>query len=173
MVKDGHFREELFYRLNVIDIALPPLRDRKIDIPLLADHFLQIYGAKYHRDLLVLSKDAENALMVYDFPGNVRELENIIERAIILTKKKEIKREHLPGALTAASSSMDPTMEGSFQSVKQKVIEQFEREFITRSLKNHQGIVARAAKSMKIDPKNLFQKIKKYHIDPSMYKKPG
>jgi transcriptional regulator with PAS, ATPase and Fis domain len=100
LVSTGKFREELYYRLNIVDIWLPPLRERKSDIPILARHFIQMYGAKYHKERLQLSKEAEILLLMYDFPGQVRELENMIQHAVIVAEGDTIGPEHLPPLLS-------------------------------------------------------------------------
>src|SRR3982074_2048751 len=96
MMEEGHFREDLFYRLHVISIHLPPLRDRKDDIPLLVQHFLAKYGDENKKAVLELTPEALDLLTEYDWPGNVRELENVIERAVVLTSEARIDVDLVP-----------------------------------------------------------------------------
>lgn len=113
-VQEGWFREDLFYRLNVINIQLPPLRDHKDDIPPLIDHFVTKYARENGKDIPGISNEALEALMNYSFPGNIRELENIIERAVILTRETEITIRDLPEELSSGSGRED----GSYCGVK-------------------------------------------------------
>ena len=102
---DGRFREDLFYRINVIPIQLPPLRDRREDIPLLAEHFLAKYATQMEKPVRTISHDAQDLLTAYSWPGNVRELENVIERAVALEQTPAVLPESLPPALRTAGSS--------------------------------------------------------------------
>jgi Nif-specific regulatory protein len=168
LIKQGRFREELYYRLNVIELALPPLRDRLSDILPLAQHFLKFYGTKYRKENLRLSREAENLLLAYHFPGNVRELENILQRAVVVAEGKEIRPDHLPPAL----HERDSTTEGasSFKLARKLTTEKFEREFIENCLKASAGNVNRAAKLAGLHVTNLHAKLKKYQINPHKFK---
>lgn len=162
MAKEGEFREDLFYRLNVIGIEVPPLRDHKSDIALLAKHFVEIFAHKYNKKHLRLSRSAEQHLFTYDFPGNVRELENIIQRAVILARSEQIETDHLPVNLSVSAEGQ----ELSFKSAKQLVLEKFEREFIIDRLMKSKGNISQAARMSGMAVKNFFDKMKKYEIDP-------
>ncbi|MBN1352927.1 sigma 54-interacting transcriptional regulator [candidate division KSB1 bacterium] len=171
LVKQEKFREEFYYRLNVIDICLPPLRDRRGDIAILAQHFVNKYGAKYGKENLRLSREVETLLMNYSFPGNVRELENMLHRAIVLAEGQVIEPNHFP--VNVANSKMTSTSKKQlppFREAKQQVVEEFERNFITEHLKISRGNISQAARTAGIDLKNFYAKTKKYGIDPLAFK---
>ena len=162
-IAQGVFREDLYYRLKVLDIAIPPLRDRRGDIPLLVDHFLH----RSHRPgaaIPVISPRAWAALGQYPFPGNVRELEHAIEHAVVLAQGKEIDIEHLPSEVAGTLSK--PGAEGARRTLAQATLE-FEREFLIRALALEGGKKARVAESLGISRKNLWEKLKAHGItDP-------
>jgi DNA-binding NtrC family response regulator len=171
LVRKGEFREELYYRLNVIDLTLPPLRERRSDIPPLIEHFLQIFSAQYDKENLEISAEAHNILCNYDFPGNIRELKNIIERCVALTSGNKIEISILPIHLLERKChfSMENGL-SPFQEAKQRAIETFERAYIIDCLKNARGNISRAAQNAGIHVTNLYLKIKKYEIDPYSFK---
>jgi len=172
LVNEGKFREDLFYRINVIHIDLPPLRERKSDIPVLIKHFLTVFQHKLEKNNLRISKDADALLLDYDYQGNVRELENIIQRAVILAENNIIEPIHLPEELhhinqhTAILS--DET--SSYKHAKQKVIEKFEKEFFRNCLQKSNGNMTKAAKNAGMYLKNFHDKIRKYGINPAKFK---
>ncbi len=171
LVREGTFREDLYYRINVLDIELPPLRERRSDIPLLIRHYLKIYGIRHGRGALRMARDAEALLLSYDFPGNVRELENIIQRAVILSDGPVIETRHLP---TIVSCEDAPCMQkelSSFKAAKRHVVEQFERRYIIDCLKAAGGNITSAARIAGINVKNFYDKMRKYAINPHSYKK--
>jgi len=171
LVKKSKFREEVYYRLNVIDIWLPPLRERKCDIPLLVQHFLNIFGKKGNTPELCLSKEAEVLLLAYDYPGNIRELENIIQRAVVLVEDKYIEPRHLPACVRIENSgTISKTNLSCFKIAKQRVVETFEQEYITDCLKTSKGNISLAAKIAGINVKNFYEKMKKYRINPQDFK---
>jgi len=155
-VKRGTFREDLYYRLNVVNIQIPPLRERKEDIPLLIDFFLKRFTDKHKREIRGFTREARDMLIKYDYPGNVRELENIIERATVLTRGDHISKEDLP----ALSDKVEPSLEGSMN----EVIETMEKRMITEALVNANWVQTRAASSLGISERMLRYKIKKYNI---------
>jgi DNA-binding NtrC family response regulator len=155
-MRAGGFREELFYRLNVIPIVLPDLKDRKEDIPLLVDHFVQKYSREGRGAVKGISREALQLLMNYDWPGNVREVENVIERAIILAKGKEILPQDVIQSLPAASGRPE---QGA------KPMEELEKEHIARVLREAGGQRTKAAEVLGIDRKTLYLKIKKYGLE--------
>ena len=171
LVKQGKFREEVYYRLNVIDLWLPPLRDRRCDIPTLAQHFLTTYAAKHKKENLRISREAETLLSAYDFPGNVRELENVIQRAVVLTEGAAIEPRHLPSQFcregTTSTRNGKPS---SFREAKYRATEKFERAYIIDCLTNAQGNISRAAQIAGINVKNFHAKMSKYEIDPHAFK---
>jgi len=172
LVRAGAFREDVYYRLNVIDIEIPPLRQRKNDIPLLVCYFLKSFGARYDKTHLQLSPETEVLLLAHDYPGNVRELENIVQRAVVLAEGGEILPHHLPMAVqfrgTSAPSSDKPA---PFKIAKQRAVQKFEREYIADCLKTAHGNISRAAQTAGIDVKNFYVKMTKYGIDPYLFRK--
>ncbi len=151
LVKDGTFRPDLFYRLNVFGIEVPPLRERKEDIPLLAHHFVQKYARAMNKRFTGLSRAALDILMHYDWPGNVRELENAIERALVIGREPEIQGGDFPLQLTAA-----PQPENGL------TLEDVERAHILHVLETCDWNQTRAAKVLQIDRVTLFNKIKRF-----------
>jgi len=152
-IRDGRFREDLFYRLNVVGLTLPPLRQRKQDIPLLAEHFLHRYVQETHRPVDRISREALDEMMMYDWPGNVRELENAIERAVVVGKARQILPEDLPIVCR-------PTVAAA----RAVTLEDVEKEHIRQILNDQQWNVARSARALGIDRSTLYSKIKRYSI---------
>jgi transcriptional regulator with PAS, ATPase and Fis domain len=162
-MKKGQFREDLYYRLNVISIFLPPLRERKEDIPLLIDYFLKKYSEANQKSISDISKEARTLLLRYPYPGNVRELENLIERAVVLCRGEVITTQDLPFHLK------EEKPEGSWGSARKakklpESLEGIERDLIIKALHEHQGVQTRAAESLGISERVLRYKIKKYGI---------
>ncbi|MFP3929023.1 MAG: sigma 54-interacting transcriptional regulator [Desulfobacteraceae bacterium] len=164
-VESGAFREDLFYRLNVYPIYLPPLREREADLLLLADYFLEKYSREYGKDIRRISTPAIDALMQYHWPGNVRELENCIERAVLLCEDKVIHSYHLPPTLQTA----EETGTQQAQSLKEAV-ERFERELLIDALKTSRGNMRQAARGLKTTERIFGYKAGKYGIDPKRYR---
>jgi DNA-binding NtrC family response regulator len=163
-VEKGKFREDLFYRLSVFPITIPPLRDRREDIPELAEYFVQKYCAEMKKPKKRISGEAISLLDKYHWPGNVRELENTVERAIILCEGKKILPEHL--AIRIPSPHEIRLREGAgLKEVGQHAQAEAERALITRVLTQVRGNKRKAAQALKIDYTTLFEKIKKYAID--------
>ncbi len=159
-VKEGKFREDLFYRLSVVPLHLPPLRERKEDIPLLIDHFLNKYTRGGRQKINSIKSDVLKALMQYDWPGNIRELENTIERAVVLSKNKEIGLEDLVYHGISAGTSLLRPVDGKYRS-----LEEIEKEYIKTVFQSHHRNKSLTAKLLGIDRKTLLTKIKKYHIE--------
>lgn len=166
MISEGVFREDLFYRLNVFTIFLPPLRERKSDILLLAEHFSAKYEQEHGKKIKRISTPAIDMLTSYHFPGNVRELENAIERAVLVCDSNVIHGHHLPPTLQTAEVS-DTVTQISLTSA----VEAFERDLIQDTLKTTRGNVAKAAKMLSSTERILGYKIKKYEINPARFKK--
>ncbi len=163
-VKMGRFREDLFYRLNVLNIHLPPLRERKEDIPLLVNHFIEKFNKKIGRNIKGITSDAMKMLMDYEWKGNVRELENVIERAVILADGECISTEHLPeGIIKAVTEPVVSITEGEF-SIK-KASSALEKELIKRALKYTGGNRTKAARLLEISHKALLYKMQEYGIE--------
>jgi two-component system response regulator PilR (NtrC family) len=166
-MEEGRFREDLFYRLHVISIQLPPLRDRKDDIPLLAHHFLVKYGDENHKTDLEVTPDALDLLTEYDWPGNVRELENVIERAVVLTSSPRIGVELIPDHVQKAPSFEVPQFVIPPEGISFKdVITDFEKRLIESTLEAAGGVQKRAAELLHIKPTTLNEMIKRYEIRP-------
>jgi DNA-binding NtrC family response regulator len=167
MMEEGKFREDLFYRLHVISIQLPPLRDRKDDIPLLAHHFLDKYGQENHKSGLELTPAALDLLTEYDWPGNVRELENVIERAVVLTPGPRIGEELIPDHVRKAPNFQVPQFVVPPEGISFKdVITDFEKRLIESTLEAAGGVQKRAAELLHIKPTTLNEMIKRYDIRP-------
>lgn len=158
-VKKGKFREDLFYRLSVVPLHLPPLRERKEDIPLLVEHFLQKYNKKTKKNIESVSTRAIKALIEYDWPGNIRELENTIERAVVLSKTNGIDIEDLMYHGISAATGEAGGVGGKY-----KTLEEMEKEYIKAVLQANYGNKSRAAAILGIDRKTLWAKLKKYKV---------
>jgi two-component system response regulator PilR (NtrC family) len=167
MVVDGRFREDLFYRLHVINLSLPPLRDRKEDIPVLAHHFLAKYGTENRKVGLELTAEALDVLMDYDWPGNVRELENVIERAVVLTSQPRIDASLIPENVRSAPMFHIPRFIVPPEGISFKdVITNVEKRLIESTLEASGGVQKRAAELLHIKPTTLNEMIKRYDIKP-------
>jgi Nif-specific regulatory protein len=165
LVERGEFRQDLYYRLNVFPIHVPPLRERKTDIPLLTDHFVEKYNKAHGKRVRRISTPAIDMLMSYHWPGNVRELENCIERAVLLTEDDVIHGHHLPPTLqTAEASGTTPAsnLEAALGAV--------EREMILDALKSSRGNMAQAARSLGITERIMGLRVKKYGIEPGRFR---
>jgi two-component system nitrogen regulation response regulator NtrX len=162
-IERGNFREDLFYRLNVIPFTVPPLRERAEDIPLLANHFLREFYLAYGRKPKELSDDAVDALMNYYWPGNVRELRNLMERVVILHPQRRIESRHLSLDSSRRSQSSKPQEGfGSLQEVKEAA----ERDYILRKLEETSGNVTRASELLGLDRSNFYRKMRALGIAP-------
>src|SRR2546427_591400 len=168
MMEDGRFREDLFYRLHVISIQLPPLRDRKDDIPLLTQHFLNKYGEENRKAGLELSPGALDLLSEYDWPGNVRELENVIERAVVLTTGPKIDVGLIPDQMRKSQAAqMPPQFVVPPEGISLKdVITDLEKRLIASTLEAAGGVQKRAAELLHIKPTTLNEMIKRHDIRP-------
>jgi DNA-binding NtrC family response regulator len=157
-VEEGKFRLDLYYRINVFTIELPPLRERGDDIPLLAEHFLERSAREMGKPASGFSRDALQCLKAYDWPGNVRELENAVERAIVVQKGREIQLEDLP-VTDPPRTHQAPTQEAQDLSLAE-----LEKQHIQEVLDQMAGNVSKAARALKIDRVTLYNKIKKYGL---------
>jgi DNA-binding NtrC family response regulator len=163
-VREGRFREDLFYRLNVITVDLPPLRARREDIPLLAQHFLDFYAKENELSPRKLSADAMRALVDYEWPGNVRELENSIERGVVLSSGTIIGSDLLPGHITGRSFQ-DALLEHNPNASLFDILEDIERRIIIEKLERCNGNQTDAAEQFHIPLSTLNQKIKRLNIE--------
>ena len=165
LVASRQFREDLYYRLDVFPIYLPPLRERRSDILLLADHFLSRYGKQNNKDIRRISTPAIDMLMAYHWPGNVRELENCIERAVVLTTDKVIHSHHLPPTLQTAEAS-GTQIQGGLE----ELLANYERELLLEGLKMARGNRAKAARALGITERLMGLRVKKYGIDSRRFR---
>jgi DNA-binding NtrC family response regulator len=173
LVKEGRFREDLFYRLNVIFVQLPPLRDRKEDIPLLVQHFLDKFVDESRKPSLVLTPAALDRLMSYDWPGNVRELENVIERAVVLCPDREIGPDLIPDNVSGEPAVVTPDVVMPDEGIHfREVIIGHERRYIEAALEAAGGVQKRAAELLHIKATTLNEMIKRYGILPRRKKGP-
>jgi DNA-binding NtrC family response regulator len=163
-VREGRFREDLYYRLNVISVELPPLRSRREDIPLLSQHFLDFYSAENNLAPRKLSADALRALMDYDWPGNVRELENSIERGVVLSNGPIINADLLPGHITGRSFQT-ALLEHNPNASLFDILEDIERRIIMEKLERCNWNQTDAAEQFHIPLSTLNQKIKRLAIE--------
>lgn len=156
-VRQSNFREDLFYRLNVIPLTVPPLRERKDDIPILIEYFLEYFASEYGKKQKKISSDALKALEAYDWPGNVRELKNVIERLVIMTPSDTITPKNL---------AISETIRSDYFSLKtlREARESFEKDFITKKLEENNWNISRTAELLDIERSNLHRKIKAYDV---------
>jgi len=165
LVAERTFREDIYYRLNVFPIHIPPLRERRTDIPLLLDHFIERYGKHATRPIIRVSTPAIDMLMAYHWPGNVRELESCIERAVLLSDDGVIHGHHLPPTLqTAESSGTVPS--GTLE----EALEHLECEMVLDALKSSRGNMAKAARALGITERIMGLRVTQYGIDPRRFK---
>jgi two-component system response regulator PilR (NtrC family) len=166
-VKEGRFREDLFYRLNVILVQLPPLRDRKDDIPLLVQHFLDKFTEEGRKRSIVFTPAAMDRLMSYDWPGNVRELENVVERAVVLCSEREIDVDLIPDHVSVEPHVDVPDIVIPPDGIHfREVITGHERKYIEAALEAAGGVQKRAAELLHIKATTLNEMIKRYDILP-------
>ncbi len=158
LVSQNKFREDLYFRLNVIPITLPPLRQRGEDIPILIDHFLKKFN-KENRRSVILDKSALQVFLDYNWPGNVRELENTIERLVIMSSSEEISASDLPVSLSIRRPMVDSLVTSLLTN-----IEEIEKSNILSALEKTRWVQARAAKLIGITPRQIGYKIKKYRL---------
>ncbi len=164
-IAGGNFREDLYYRLNVFTIFLPALRERKADILMLAEHFLAKYEREHHKEIKRISTPAIDMLTSYHFPGNVRELENAIERAVLVCDEQVIHGHHLPPTLQTAEVSGTVTQVSLVSAV-----EAYEKDLIADALKSSRGNVAKAARMLDSTERIIAYKIKRYGVDTKRFK---
>jgi DNA-binding NtrC family response regulator len=160
-VEESTFREDLYYRLNVVPVTLPDLKDRQEDIPLLANHFMQKFAQESNSAIHELSKEAMAILLSYPWPGNVRELENVIERAVTLGRGPAIQPSDLPAHLAGGAGPVEKAL------VQEATLEDLERDYIRVILRRTKGHQIRAAAILGIDRRTLYRKIRRYNIRPT------
>jgi len=163
LVQQGKFRDDLYYRVNVMKLELPPLRDRKEDVPLLVDHFISRFNSLHNKNICCVTNEVTAILCAYDYPGNIRELENIIEHCFVLCEGEIIEAKHLPASVRPASKAE------STEDSEPATIKQMEIILITQALRRNKGNKTAAAKQLGIDKSTLFRKMKTYDITPETY----
>lgn len=166
LMESGNFREDLFYRLNVVPITLPPLRERKEDIPALTEFFLRKCSERFNAPAKPISPQALDALVGYSWPGNIRELENLIEKTFILNKTEIITNVEIP-LKREKKNTVDCAQ--SFKDAKSEAVEDFEKTYISSLLELNGGKIRQAARQAGMDVKNFFEKMKKYGIRGDMF----
>lgn len=168
-IRLGHFREDLYYRLNVLPFHVPPLRERREDIPRLVLHFLDYFCSKEGREAKTMSPAALSTLQAYSWPGNVRELKNIVERLVIMTPDSSIQETHLPPSMRlkkmVSSEIRNANLAGVDASNFKEAKEEFEKEFILAKLEENDWNISRTAEAIDIERSNLHRKIKSYGIE--------
>jgi len=163
-IRKGNFREDLYFRINVIPLVVPPLRERKEDIPILANEFLRRFVAELNLDQKEISREAMEMLAAYKWPGNVRELKNVIERLVIMTTDAMIKPEHLPPTLRGDSQPLTQEELFGLDSLKDAK-DEFERRFITHKLAHFSDNISKTAEAIGIERSHLHRKIKSLNIE--------
>ena len=169
LIHAGKFREDLYYRINVVHLHLPPLRQRREDIPLLVAHFLAKYNAKYHKQAVKFSDDAMSVLLAYNWPGNVRELENVINNAILLSERGVIGVEGLKRNIVTSEPekqlAIDLSKVTSLKDAVEEVSNRYEKQVIQQVLVRHGYNKSQTARALDITRKTLAQKIEKYQLE--------
>jgi DNA-binding NtrC family response regulator len=171
LVEQKQFREDLFYRLNVVSIAVPPLREKKDDVPLLAYHFLKKYAKEMKKNIKSISVDAMNMLTAYSWPGNVRQLENVIERAVVMAEGEAVTTEHLPFAVRTEMAHPDtpiPKDSDELKEAKKKLresaVESIEKSFVLDALTRNDWNITKSAKDVGMQRPNFQALMRKYNI---------
>lgn len=171
-IKDGSFRSDLFYRLNVVRVHLPPLRERMEDVPLLTSHFLRNFCERTGRRLRGVDRGAMNALMNHPWPGNVRELANVIERAAVMTTGDQIisveLSQHGPRVITRAPEQTN--LDIPFKHGRQQVVADYERNYLISCLKRYRGSISQCAQHCGVDAKTFYRKMQEYGLDKRAFK---
>lgn len=171
LIEDGHFREDLFYRLSVVTVDVPPLRERKDDIPPLVQHFLKKHCGRYHIPMPSLADEVLELLTQYDWPGNVRELENVIEHVVVLGRSSSIRPEDLPPQVRQAKSRISAiTLKLPDDGIN---LEEVEKEIIVQALEKHNWNQTRAARYLNISRKTLIYRMEKFGLAPAAEQSPS
>jgi two-component system response regulator PilR (NtrC family) len=166
LIEEKQFRQDLFFRLNVIKIELPPLRERKEDIPLLVKHFLDTYSKENKKEIIGVSEDVMEVFENYEWPGNIRELENLIERAVVLTKTKVITRNNLPPFLVESKGKKgDSHLPSVNTGTLKEQTQLLQKNWILEALKKSNGVQKKAAQLLGVKPTTLNEMIKRLEID--------
>jgi transcriptional regulator with PAS, ATPase and Fis domain len=154
MVKDGKFRQDLLYRINTVEVTIPPLCERIDDIPMLANHFLNYYSKKYRKDVLTISPEALNKLKKYPWPGNVRELQHSIERALIMADSPTLQE----------SDFLFSRKGNEAQAIDTLNLDEVEKSAVTKAIQLHNGNISKAADELGLTRASLYRRMEKYGI---------
>ncbi len=166
LIVEKKFRQDLFFRLNVIKIELPPLRERKEDIPLLVKHFLDVYSKENKKEIIGISDEVMEVFANYDWPGNIRELENLIERAVVLTRSKLITRNSLPPFLSGSGTNGGQERASTMNNgTLKEQTQRFQKNWILEALRKTNGVQKKAAQLLGVKPTTLNEMIKRFDID--------
>jgi DNA-binding NtrC family response regulator len=163
-VNDGTFREDLFYRVNVVQMNLPPLRERGDDVLLLARHFMRKYAMQFRRPVLSLSRDASARLISHPWPGNVREVENVIQAAVALAEGERIEAKDI------ALGGGGKVVMGSLREAKARAVHDFERSYIVKMLRTYGGNISEAARASQKKRRAFWELMRKYRVEPEEYR---
>ncbi len=171
-VKAGNFREDLYYRLNVVLIQVPPLRERLEDLPPLALHFLQEYATRCHKEINRVAPDAMQLLTSHRWPGNVRELQNVIERSLVLEKSSVLTSRTIASCLQPNAQQNDRafSMDRPYHEAKDELLHRFDRDYIAGLLKKHEGNITKASEEAGLGYRNFYEKMKKYGLSKWEFK---
>jgi transcriptional regulator with GAF, ATPase, and Fis domain len=167
LIHEGKFRADLYYRLNILYLHLPPLRERREDVLLLAHNYLHQFAQKQNKTGLTLSRSVQNYLYHYDFPGNIRELENAMQRAAVMAHNSVVELEDLPDSFFPQPTSDPEKKSWRFKDAKKEILERFEKEYITQTLEQAHGVIAQAARIADMNAKNFYTKMIRYQIKPN------
>jgi len=168
MVKEGTFREDLFYRLNIVSLSIPPLRERKEDIPQLVEYFIRKYSREYRKSMIKVSEEAMIVLLSYSWPGNIRELENKIQHAVVMSTNSPITDSNLDLPLKETRNRQNHTFE-RFNEAKQKAIEDFEKNYLLKVMAACGGDIHQAAHQAGKSRTGFWNLLTKYHLHPSQF----
>ena len=171
-IKCGEFRIELFYRLNVVPIHIPPLRERIEDIPLLVNHFIREFNKNFNKHILKITTQALSQLMQHTWPGNVRELENVLERAFVITDGDTIDTIFLSHDIqnnVTLNALPGTNIDIPFKVARAMVEKRFEKTYLSEALERYEGNVSKTAQKTGINPRTLWRKIKKHELERSMF----
>lgn len=163
-IKEGNFREDLYYRLKVVEILLPPLRNRKEDIIILAEKFIQYFSKKHRKNVKSLSNEAVKIFTGYSWPGNVRELQNVIESAVVMANVETLEISDFPEEVSNSNSNLSFNYNLPFRDAKKIVVDTFERDFVNRKLAENDGNISRTAEALGMHRQSLQQKIKELNL---------
>jgi len=171
-VKSGRFRRDLYYRINVVPVRAPSLSERKMDIPAMAEHFMRTYASRYERKVEAIAPSAMEWLIERKWEGNVRELENVIERGVVVASSDTLTLENLDLSHEGVDNSeVGPISDVTYKEMAHKVMSVYEKRYFIRLLEDCSGNISKAAKKAELDRKTLYGRLKDYAIDPSSFRK--